>query len=1562
MSQTRKSISKQILAWTAVFALVLSILPYSVADSSSNEYFESWSYQLSDTDGDGDNDTIMFTFDVDTNVTDSVEVEVSMNVIDDNGNYVGYESEDYEIYWTDNDTFEMEWFVDDCDDYDDEECEGPYEFEFQLYEIVDGSWYWEDNFTESNIWLYETTIIPEGVMQIENAVLADDIDGYHNDILFLAHMEDYELSNVTIQLERKVGIQWVDVGDEDTNEDGEASFKNMSSGEYRWSGTYDGETIDALSHTFVFYGPNSDENIGHIAIMDDADGDDDYDDFAFARIYGNSSESYFNDGVYVELLYESNNTVYAEKGGDGSEEVLMFNDVPEGNYTFSMYNGSSSGDLLQSGWMHSYGSLNTNYGEYFESWSNHTTDTNGDGIANNIFVKYNPDTECNCTVDVMVSYNIYDADTGMYVDYGSEDHEINGTEVDEFETNVFYAPRDSNYTFEFYLYDISGDNWDYEDNFTFTVYLECDSTNVTCDSEEYFESWSYHTNDTNGNGIANNLYVEYNPDTDCNCSVDITVTYNAISENGDYIYGDYYDHNITGTEVDNFTTDNFYPSEDANYTFYFTLYDNNWNFEDEFNFTVYLECDTEDENSNCDYDEWFEDWDYVTEDTDDDNLDDTIIIDFDPNTECDCEMDVFVYVDIYQNSSGNYVDFENEEFTINRTDQVYFDMDWTSPNSTSYDFYVYIYDDEWNFEDSFWIRNVYLYQTSGAGGPGDDDEYFDRLDHYTSDTDSDGYEDTVEFEYDPDTTCDCYLNVTTVFEFYDNQTGDMVDSFEVEEEIYGDDNDYFYNYWSPSYNGTFDIIVELYDQDGNLEDLEQFNDISLHVRSQNNNEDYYFSDWDHYVEDSEVIFIGYDPDTTCNCYEEVRVEIEVYDSQSNDFVDYIEDYHEIYNDDSDWFEQEWSAPYNGSFDFYGYLFFDDSLEDSFFIDSIYLNESHNEGSHSNNGIAHVAYIISLDEDDYVNDFIGMVNSGDEVFFEISHEDNVVESGYSNDGMWFAQDLQEGWYDFQIIDDHEEDYAMHFQSGSFYSYGNNSHNSSDIVNVGIGVGIDEDYEDDLDLECDAGPCDDVGIIAYIGDIEDGGVEDINFDIFQWNSEEEYWEYYVTLTTNESGTDIHHDTPCGEYMWMSELNGNEAAGRFDVYANCNSEEEHAWFEMVDVYAMDLDGNNLVDSINFNYHIMSDCDCDMYMLLITDIYNESGYMVDTFEEFFWVVENDMTSFNFTWSNYHEEGNYTFDSILEYLVDGDTNGEIIMQDAYWTDSYMHTYDESTWWYVEEVSGRDNVYEGQNIQLEAIVANAPSDLVVIWDMGDGSSYQNTFNLVHTYADSGDYDITIETHSGNYSTYDIFEIKVKNMAPRILNIMMDEIVNEGDEVSFNVQYEDVSGDMDNISVSWIFPSAQLNGNFAQYTFADDGEFLILVEIRDDNGGVTTEQRMVTVQNVAPIFTEFILPSQGEEGISMDFSVKATDPGDDTITYTFDFGDGTAQLLTQTGNASHKFASGDSFEIIICAKDEDGGETCRTEVIPVALLEEIEDSGLPGFGFLGVISALGAITLLRRRTH
>ena len=261
------------------------------------------------------------------------------------------------------------------------------------------------------------------------------------------------------------------------------------------------------------------------------------------------------------------------------------------------------------------------------------------------------------------------------------------------------------------------------------------------------------------------------------------------------------------------------------------------------------------------------------------------------------------------------------------------------------------------------------------------------------------------------------------------------------------------------------------------------------------------------------------------------------------------------------------------------------------------------------------------------------------------------------------------------------------------------------------------------------------------------------------------------------------------------------------------------------------------------------------------------------------------------------------------------------------------------------------------------NDVVVDWYMGDGMTYQNAFKIYHTYEHSGNYEIVVHVYDDDNSVEESFEIYVKNIPPIIVGIMLDEEINEGEEWTPNIQYQDVDMDMDNITVKWILPDTILQGAFVKHTFVDDGEFLISIEVTDDDGGSTVEQRMVTVKNVAPIFVVFNVPSKGEQGVAMDFSVYATDPGDDTITYTFNFGDGTTPYESKTGNASHKFASGDTFMVIICANDEDGGENCRDPIpVSVDLLEQLEESGLPGFGFLGVISALGAITLLRRRTH
>ena len=530
--------------------------------------------------------------------------------------------------------------------------------------------------------------------------------------------------------------------------------------------------------------------------VEDWDNAGDYDDFLGAIFEDDDTK----DDGYVEIydedgeLYDSGNTDQDWYGYD----IYLLDDVEKGNYTFNLYY-EEDGELLQSGWLHSYGSTSTNYDEWFEDWEYETEDTNGDGEANSIVVKYDPNTECNCTTSIEVDFSVYNNDTGGY----------------------------------------SG--------------------------------------------------------------------------------GDYFDHNITGTEVDSFETDEWSPSKNGNYTFEFYLYDEDYNYEDHFNFTVYLECDEGSNDSDCDNDEWFEDWDYETEDNDGDNLDDTIAISYNPDTGCDCEVGINISVDVYENSTGDWVDSEYDSHTINGTEEEYFEQSWTSRDSQSYDFEVSMYDDNYTLEDSFWIYGVYLYQTSGAGGPGDEDEWFDWIDAYTYDADDDGYDDTAEIDYDPDTTCECDINITLVIDVYDNETGVWVNGTEEDYTIYSDDDDYWYQSWSPEYNGTFDFEIKLYDEDNNLEDEEEYLGIELHARSSgggggDGDYDEWFYSWDYDIDPSDTIIIGYDPDTDCDCSVTIYVYVDVYDNETGNYVDTIAAEHDINNGYSDWFEQEWTAYENGSYD------------------------------------------------------------------------------------------------------------------------------------------------------------------------------------------------------------------------------------------------------------------------------------------------------------------------------------------------------------------------------------------------------------------------------------------------------------------------------------------------------------------------------------------------------------------------------------------------------------------------------------------------------------------------
>ena len=1312
-------IGKQVLAWALVFTLVLSIIPTAISDESDDEWFWDIESDLYDLDSDGSDDTIEIGYDPDTTCECDIDITVYIDIYDEDGDNIDSIYEEYTINNGYSDWLTQDW----TPDYN-----GTFDFYVEMYDEWDNL---EDNWSVTDVELSAMTGSPpasDDTINVENIVWAEDDDEVNNDIVFAARNKDDGIDNVEISVEFFNGLTWVYYANGSTGNDGEYTVKNASSGEYRWTASDNGTDLEeeTVSYTEV----DTVNNLSHQMSVEDWDNAGDYDDFLGAIFEDDDTK----DDGYVEIydadgeLYDSGNTDYDYYGYD----IYLLDDVEKGNYTFNLYY-EEDGELLQSGWLHSYGSTSTNYDEWFEDWEYETEDTNGDGEANSIVVKYDPNTECNCTTSIEVDFSVYNNDTGGY----------------------------------------SG--------------------------------------------------------------------------------GDYFDHNITGTEVDSFETDEWSPSKNGNYTFEFYLYDEDYNYEDHFNFTVYLECDEDSNDSDCDNDEWFEDWDYETEDNDGDNLDDTIAISYNPDTDCDCEVGINIYVDVYENSTGDWVDSEYDSHTINGTEEEYFEQSWTSRDSQSYDFLVELYDDDWIFEDSFWIYGVYLYQTSGAGGPGDEDEWFDWIDAYTYDADDDGYDDTAEIEYDPDTTCECDINITLVIDVYDNETGYWVNGTEEDYTIYSDDNDYWYQSWSPEYNGTFDFEIKLYDEDNNLEDEEEYLGIELHARSSgggggDGDYDEWFYSWDYDIDPSDTIIIGYDPDTDCDCTVTIYVYVDVYDNETGNYVDTIAAEHDINNGYSDWFEQNWTAYENGSYDFAVYLYDEDwNEEDLFWIYDVYLSSDGGGGGDE-------------DHDEWFYEiYYGAVDENDE------HQWNKVIIGYDPDTDC---DCEMDIYVEAIIWD---------ENGDYVDYSGENHT------------INNGYSDWFEIVLEV---DEPGKYWFTVDLYDD----------EWNHED---QFNFTLIMSDE-----------------------------------------WF--IDQFSQDG------DSVRINLDPQTNYDGEIGTEYYLDVlrFNESNDDWDYIDEDIAdavITSSDNEDINFEWTA-EEEGTYLF---AIYMFDEHGNMEDMAE--FEAEIVLN--------HAPEIGdlNTDRVFEGQmfNFEVDAFDAD-DDDLEYIWDMGNGNLIGDD-SVRYGYPDDGIYTIIVSVSDGMTTTTKEFELVVENVAPT-LQVSYDDFGQEGQTLSFNSQASDVSEDT--VTVTWSFPDGtQIEGNFGQYQFTDDGEFLIGVTAEDEDGGRTSESLLINIENVAPTFTEFKIPSEAQEGEALDFTFEATDPGDDTIVFTIDFGDGTAPMITQDGNVSHKFAEGDTFTLVVCAKDEDGGENCREQILPVSILEQLEDEGLlPGFNLLLAISALGVVGILRRRTH
>ena len=1582
----------------------------------------------------------------------------------------------------------------------------------------------------------------EDTINVENGVFAWTDDELNNDLAFYAHSAGDDLSNITINVWKKLPSgNWSEYDDGETDEDGEVVFYNVTGGEYMWD-AYDGnEKIDNEGGYSLV---SNNYDLGHVGVVDD--------DIFVAYVFEGEETI---DSAYVEI-YNPNGTLvdygYTDEEEDDNFTFFFSDDLEFGYYDFSIweeYNNSDS--LLQNGSFHFFNETESDYSEWFGYIEDYVYDDDNDGYDDTIEWEYDPNTECECEIGVTIVIDVYDHETEDWIDGDDLNHTIYYDDDDWL--SHFWDPW-YNGTFDFFvkLYDEDGNLEDTFSSYNVTLNVRGqgggdddddgnvdDYLGVVFEGDGWSEDAYYAIYDDNGTWIDGghpnndgifisedleegwyNHYIYLNNDTD-----------DPLQKGPFYSYGDSTNHTVINVDMailedededgepelecsDNGTCDDAYfrahqgywDDGISNVTIQISKYDDNGTLEDyeviytnesgdavsydspcgeyvweatyfgddidDGTYQIWANCDdpgVEDygighygvidwidwgDDEDEDYDEWFEEWYYEYESND------TVTIYFDPNTECDC--DIYVYVDVYvYDSDGDYVGHFSDEGYIYGDEEDWWDLEFTADYTDYYDFYFYLYDDDGNSEDNFTLFEIYL-DTDGSDE--DYDEWFENWDYeYESN-------DTVEIAFDPNTECDCDVYVYVEIQVYDSD-GDYVGHLSDEGYIYGDEEDWWYLEFAAEHTDYYDFYANLYDEYDNWEDNFSFYDIYLEVDDNgtgdgDGNGIGHFGqiiDWedDGYVNDY-LGAVAEDGDWRDEAY------FEVYDFEDYELVDsghpnegglfvsynlaegeyvgyvyYEEDgdllqasriysYGNSSGNDSDYINVEMAVledeDEGGDFDIFcgdgpcdEALFFahigssdngvsnvtieickyEDDDDDCVYYDTIYTNDtgeastydgpcgtyewqaiydgnqidggmyqiwadcSNTGGSGDGDGVGHAADIDDFGGDGYVNDYIGGVTEGGEfrteAYFEIRdfENDEIIDSGHANgDGLFFSYNLAEGAYSEYIY--YEEDGDL-LQASYIYSYGNSSGDNSDYINVDMAVLEDEDEDGEPNIFCEDGPCDDAFFNAHRGSW-DNGVSDVTIEICKYEDDDDDCVYYDTIYTNDTGKASTYDGSCGMYEWSAIYDDNQIdGGMYQIWAGCGNtgggdEDYDEWFAE---YGFEVDGYD----INILYDPNTGCDCYVEVEIYVDIFkenedpNDDGY-VDSIHDVHMIYSEDEEWFVQNWSAIHYgEGRYNFHVYMYDQEYGHDEDEFWINDVDLGDA-GHDLWFQAWWFHELLDDDDNhiwdeIYisfipdtdfeEGDvDVLVEIMVFDedenevaSPSESYTIC-----ANCSDEFGMFVSVDEPGYYYFEINLYDANHpdksrdhfsgeflmsdewfdSTFQQDENTVYvNLDPKtnyegeietsyILKVYRFDDEAEYYQVDYTEEYSVIKGGTDNEDINFVWSADE------------DGHYFLRVEMMDYywNLDHAVEYHFSIDSNQGPVIHEVkingVLAENAilYEGLPLIFTVNASSEYNDELEYIWIMGDGSQEISTGDNSLEYHYLNNGlyMFEIVV----------------------------------------------------
>jgi PKD repeat protein len=209
--------------------------------------------------------------------------------------------------------------------------------------------------------------------------------------------------------------------------------------------------------------------------------------------------------------------------------------------------------------------------------------------------------------------------------------------------------------------------------------------------------------------------------------------------------------------------------------------------------------------------------------------------------------------------------------------------------------------------------------------------------------------------------------------------------------------------------------------------------------------------------------------------------------------------------------------------------------------------------------------------------------------------------------------------------------------------------------------------------------------------------------------------------------------------------------------------------------------------------------------------------------------------------------------------------------------------------------------------------LTYAWDFGDGTT-SNLADPSHAYASSGTFTVSLTvTDSEGASTRATTTATVSSAAPLTASAGSNATITEGQSVTFAGT---TTGGTGGDTYQWSFGDGTTAAGSLTPTHAynADGTYNATLTVTDNTGDKATSSVQVTVNNVAPT-VNLNGPYNGTPANAISFTANASVPDStDTLTYAWNFGDGTTSNLA---NPSHAYASSGTYNVALTVTDSEG---------------------------------------------